>query len=267
MSDDTWITRRALLAAGAGSLGAVGVAGSVVARAQQVSFDRSQQVSVENTGRDVSLRIDWKEWFGGEVLDQQENATDTRGVLRFPNLLPGPDVNGTVAIGLSVEAEQGNSPPVRVQFRVREPPNSREENGRNEPEKKAGDTTDDTGELQEHIHIQAWYDTGVSVAGAPLYGVCDAEQNTIGPVGDTPYLSGTLAEVSVVGTADDVGMDTWRTLDANASNPADGGVCLGPNESLCLTLVWAFTGAGADVNRVQGDSVHPILEFRAEQCR
>jgi hypothetical protein len=173
-----------------------------------------------------------------------------------------PGDRGRLTVGLSSEADQGTPPSMEVLFRIREEPGTRRENGRNEPEQKAGDTTGDVGELQEYIELDVWYDTGIKVAGNPIYGFCDAENNA----GDSTFLSGSLAELSVVGERADLGNDTWRTLNANPSNPVDSGACLGPDEGLCLTIEWSFTADGGNVNRVQGDSVSPIIEFGAIQC-
>lgn len=305
MTDKRRISRRTLLAAGVGSLGFVTVGGNVVARAQKVSFNRSQQIpagmgnnpgngndpgngngngpgngngngpgssaanenaneaSAQGDDTGVYLQVDWKEWYNGEVVEAQDAATrrddDDPGVLTLPNIMPGD--RGRVTVGLSTATDGGTPPAMEILFRIREPPGTRLENGRNEPEEKAGDTTDDTGELQELIDLDVWYDTGVKVAGNPIYGFCDAEENP----GDTTFLSGSLAELSVVGDRASLDNDTWHTLEANASNPVDSGQCLQSDEGLCLTIEWTFT-SDENVNRVQGDSVSPVIEFGAIQC-
>lgn len=277
------ISRRSVLAAGTASLGFLTLGGSVVAQARRVSFNRSQQVPVESPGNGensgsengensgngngdaadgVFLRVDWKEWYNSEVVESQDAATGDHapGVLTLPDITPGD--RGRLAIGLSTETARGRPPSMAVSFRIREAPGSRRENGRNEPEQKAGDSTDDVGELQEYIDLDIWYDTGVQAAGNPVYGFCDAANN----LGDSAFLSGTLAELSVVGTRDELGAETWRTLDTAASNPVSSDRCLGPGEGLCLTIEWAFSTDAADLNLVQGDSVSPVIEFGAVQC-
>ena len=197
------------------------------------------------------------------MVEQEDAATrrddDAPGVLTLPNIMPGD--RGRMTVGLSTATDEGTPPAMEILFRIREPPGTRRENGRNEPEEKAGDTTEDTGELQELIDLDVWYDTGIKVAGNPIYGFCDAEENP----GDTTFLSGSLAELSVVGERDDLANDTWHTLEANASNPVDSGRCLQSDEGVCLTIEWSFT-SDDNVNRVQGDSVSPIIEFGAIQC-
>jgi len=257
---DGRLSRRALLAAGAGSLGVLGFGGTAWAQSQQVSFDQTRQIDAQTGPEqpDVDLLVDWKEWYNGETRETQETPTSrsdtSNALITLPDVKPGD--SGKAAIGLSVAAAQGNPPPMELEMRIRELPTSRQENGRNEPERKAGDTTDDVGELQEYLDVFVWYDTGIQIEDAPIYGACDAAFNS----GDTELADGSLADVSVT-SAD----GPWRTLDANPSNPADPSRCLRPNEALCLSFEWAVSG-DENVNVVQSDSVSFNIEFRARQC-
>jgi hypothetical protein len=271
MTDDRPWTRRALLAAGAVTLGGGALGGTAIASSDPVSFDQQQQVQVTTDGGDRSagdshLRVDWKEWYNGRPVERQDTPTqrgaDDRGVLAFPNILPGD--HGRVTIGLSTEASgEGTDPPaVEVLIRIREPPGTRRENGRNEPEEKAGDGSPDTGELQEFLQLEIWYDTGIQVTNTPVYGYCDAEEN----LGDSTFLSGSLAELSTVGTDQTLANETWRSLDTDASNPVGSGACLRPDEAMCLTVEWSIAGNVPNVNRIQGDSVSPVIEIAAVQC-
>jgi hypothetical protein len=246
-------TRRRILAAVAG--GALLSSGTAVAMGDGVSYNRHEQLPTQVDG--VELRVDWKEWYNGAVLERQDTPVDRSGaqpLIALPGVLPGD--SGRVAIGLSTAAEEGQSPPVEVRLRVREFPDEREENGRSEPERKANDTTPNVGELQEHLDVVVWYDSGITVNGSPIYGECDANLG----IGDTELASGTLVDVA---SPDALG--EWQVLDATPKNDPDQNPCLRPNENMCLGLQWTVPEEVSNV--IQGDSVSFAVDFAVRQCQ
>lgn len=251
MSGDDALTRRALLAAGAGAVGVLGGM-ATMAQARQVEFDHAQQVDSLQIESGSTLVVEWKEWYNGGVVATRDAGSGGPGQVKLPGISPGD--SGTLTFGLSTTSDDGSTPPpVEVRMRVRA--SDRAENGITEPEREAGDT-DAEGDLQEFVDVDLWYDTGVQLGGLPLYGNCDAEKNA----GDTTIATGTLGEVAT--TADDQG--GWELLDTDPGSP--GGTCLDPDEQICLTLDWAVDLDEPDVNRIQGDSVEFAVEFQARSC-
>jgi hypothetical protein len=246
MTRDDLISRRTLLAAGSGVLGFAGV--GTLAQARTVAFTQSRQIQMQTAGSGARLEVDWKEWYNGDVVGERTTPENAPGQVQIPDIKPGD--SGTLALGLSTAADEGEPPPAEIRMRVRAA-NPRE-NGRTEPERKAGDTTPNVGELQEFIDVDLWYDTGVRVGSVPLYGTCDAADNT----GDTPLAAGSLGEVA-----------GEYTLDAGASNPAETGPCLGPDESICVTLDWRMDTDEGNINVIQGDSVEFAIEFAPQECQ
>lgn len=247
------LTRRRIL----GVLGTTGIVtmGAAKAQSQPVSYNRRRSVNTQADG--VDLQVDWKEWYNGTVLKSQDTPTsrdeDSRPLIELAGVMPGD--SGRVAIGLSVTTERGRPPPMEIAMRVREYPSSRAENGRTEPEVKAGDDSPDLGELQDHLDVLLWYDTGIRIDDTPIYGACDASFG----VGDVELASGTLAEVAVT---DESG--TYRLLDATPGDGADQNPCLRPNEAMCLGFEWSIAPESSNV--IQGDSVSFAIEFGARQC-
>jgi hypothetical protein len=248
MTRDDLISRRTLLAAASGVLGFAGA--GTLAAARTVTFTQSRQIQLQQTTSetDARLEVDWKEWYNGDVVGERTTPDDAPGQVQIPDVKPGD--SGTLTLGLSTAADEGAPPPAEIRMRVLA--TERRENGRNDPERKAGDDTPNVGELQEFIDVDLWYDTGVRVAGVPLYGTCDAADNT----GDTTLATGSLDEVA-----------GEYTLDANASDPTGTDPCLGPGESICVTLDWQVDTDESNINVVQSDSVEFAVAFEPRECQ
>lgn len=247
MTRDDSVSRRTLLGAASGVLGFAGM--GTLAEARKVAFTQSRQIEMQATTSetDARLEVDWTEWYNGEVVGERTSPEDAPGQIQIPDVKPGD--SGRLTLGLSTTAEEGDPPAAAITMRVLA--TDRDENGRNEPERKAGDTTPNVGELQEFIDVELWYDTGIRMEGVPLYGTCDGEENA----GDTELASGSLGEVA-----------GEYTLDVDASNPLGLGSCLEPDESVCLTLDWQLDPDEGNVNVIQSDSVEFAIAFEPREC-
>jgi len=247
-TDGLGITRRKLLASGAGSLGLVGLAagGARALASDPVAYDRTTLVD----GEGVDLKVDWTEWYNGEpTTDTQNTPTDTNDqpVVTLENVLPGD--TGRLAFGLTLHPEtEASSAQLEMRLRAFD----ERENALTEPERQAGDDSPDEGELADYVRVFGWYDTGITAGATPIYGHCDGAFD--GAV-DEALLDGTLAAVT-----DEEGC----ALDANPSAPDD---CLDAGESLCVVLEWELPDdlAGGN-NAVQTDRVTFEIAFGAVKC-
>lgn len=237
-TDDLGISRRRLLSLGSGAIGFLALAGGA-SRVLAGSVTYTDVNVVE--GGSVNLQVEWTEQYNGQTLSDEEVPQ-----IQLFDVKPGD--SGRLAVKLTTIADEDDEQtvPVSVQSRIRELPNSRAENGRNEPELVAGDTTDSTGELQDELLFDIWDDNGVM--NEALIGHCDGS-------GDALISGGSFADV-----ASDYADGGWTTVTSPTGNPD----CLEPDESICLLYEWSIP---EDVgNIIQTDSVSFAIEYRVVQC-
>lgn len=249
------VTRRRLLSAGIATTGILGFTGGARAllRSEPVEHTRSTVVS----NNDLDLEVNWAEWYNDERIETQEFPTDNEGatpILTLADVLPGDQ--GRVHFGLTIEDGSGSadsSTAASVAMRLVPMADAFAENGRTEPELVGGDSTPETGELQDHVETRIWYDTGGALSGA-CNGAFDIGESLI-----TDDTEGSLA--SVIDALED-----WTDLDANPGQPDDD--CLEPEEELCIGLEWALPDDIETVadNTIQSDSVRFQIAFRVELC-
>ncbi|MEF8799474.1 MAG: hypothetical protein V5A56_00340 [Halolamina sp.] len=230
----------------------LGAAGASQALTQPVSYNRQNIVDGEGLG----LRVGWKEWYNGAVQENRaaggSGPADSSPVVTLSNLFPGD--SGRLAFGLTTHADTGSPPPARLQTRVRTLPISDTENGIIEPEAAAGDSSLNSGELQDSLELLLWYDTGASVGDAPLFGHCDGSFDASV---DTELSRGSFSAIAVPATS-----DAWVEVDPHPNESSD---CLRRDEALCLGVSWQLpTDAG---NHLQTDRLAFAIEFRAVQCQ
>lgn len=221
-------TRRRLLSTAAigTSLSAAGVGLS--------SSDAVAYQSSTTTGSDPSVRVNWRETYNGSVLESGDETVDGP-VLNIGNAQPGD--SGTLAFQVTPETSDGGA---NVRFSLALTGN--DENGRNEPERTAGDTTADRGELADALDVAAWYDTGSF--GVSGLGGCDGDRDTA----ETTLVDGSLVDADA----------------ALAEGVPLGGDCLDPDSTVCVGLSWSLPRSVG--NRIQGDSVETSLSFTVEPC-
>lgn len=245
----TKFTRRSVLA-GAAGLGAIGATGTGLGWFGHRPYTHYTYAQTVGDTNDAVLRVAWYETYNGRVVETQggtdsdANATlDPATDPQYVGEAPGPVIDlidvvpgdsGSLVIGLQAVEESA-----RVWFRPTVA--DTDENGINEPEAKAGDTSDSLGELQDHVSVRIWRDTGAFDSGI---GGCDGRF-----LGD-PELTSGATPLGEVGTTFEDGL---LLVD-----------CLRAGENYCLGLSWdlpADTG-----NEIQTDSVAFSLQFVGIPC-
>lgn len=221
-------TRRRLL-----STAAVGASASAtilaVGSSDAVAYESSTTVD-----DDPALRVDWRETYNGSVVDAGDESTEGPA-LSIGNATPGD--SGTLAFRVTPE---NGSEGVNASFALSLTAN--DENGRNEPERAAGDTTADRGELGDALEVAAWYDTGAF--GVSGLGGCDGDRDTA----ETLLVDGSLVDA-------DAALSEGVPL---------GDDCLAPDSSVCVGISWSLPRSVG--NRIQGDSIETSLSFTVESC-
>lgn len=221
-------TRRRLL-----STAAIGTSVSV-AGVGLTSSDAVAYQSSTTMGSEPSVRVNWRETYNGSVVEAGDETADGP-VLNIGNAQPGD--SGSLAFQVTPETSNGAA---NVRFSLSLDGNN--ENGRNEPERSAGDTTADRGELGDALVVAAWYDTGsFGVAGL---GGCDGDLDAA----ETVLVDGSLVDADAA-LADSVSL---------------GGECLEGNSAACVGISWSLPASVG--NRIQGDSVDVSLHFTVESC-
>jgi hypothetical protein len=267
VSDDVELSRRKALAAigSVGLVGFVGVAG--IPPSRTVEYNRLTYAQSEEPGLD--LRVDWAEYYNGHRLQQQDELADNADdepTVTLRNVLPGD--HGRLAFGLAAEPDsEVAAEAVVVEMRLRLFVD--DENGRMEPEARAGDSPDDPddqfdGELGEYIDVVTWYDTGLEVGETPIYGGCDGTYNSFGE-GRVDALSGSFR---------DAASGSWVTI-AGPDAP-EGCLNVQQEQALCLGFQWEAPGGAADGdsdhsdlndNVIQSDRLEFGIDFRVEGCQ
>ena len=264
MTHGSPLSRRQLLAA-IGGVGLLAAAPRVAgALREDPSFTRYTYAQSVDGG--PNLRVAWYERYNGTVLEESNrfdgrtpltnssesfnesadagafvdltgpDAVSTGPVLSIPNAHPGDE--GLLLIGLRAEDADARA---WLQVTAGE----FAENSLVEPERADGDTTADTGELQDYVDVELWYDTGrLGIGGCN--GLRDfTEEAAVG--------SGTLATVSA-------NLDTGVLLDFGIVEAA----CIPAGTQRCLGFRWSIDPAVTNV--IQSDSARLDIAFVVTEC-
>lgn len=231
------INRRRLLGTIAGS-GIAAFAGLGYATGDSVQYTMASSHSCQ----DYTLNAEWRETYtrdGQTTLLENTTASteentgteDTVGSapqnISLQNVLPGD--RGTIGFRLTGEkrdasADDTVTPTLSLNL------TGTAENGVTDPEREAGDEGS-PGELQEHINVKVWKDTG-------LLGLNQIGNNNMSlDPGEDVLAEGTLEEVD-------------NTLNGERL----GGIDVTNDESVSVTLRWEFAD-DRNVNVTQTDSV------------
>lgn len=265
------LTRRRILAA-VGSTGALylGVdrAGAALGldpvdmNQRTVNGTYARSTDWENS-EDAPPRIGlaWRETVNGAVTEQTDLTTDGEtggvGLVVDEAVMPGDTGSVTMRARLLEREDQATAnAELYLRFRL----SDTSENGIVEPERKAGDTTSDEGELDDIAQIRVWKDDG-------MFGGGDGEL--------------TWEDVPLVGDTEIT--DGWQNLDeVDGSDAFDGGyrlslggeTCLNPaNEpTVYVSFKWEIPEAlpssspEDDINVIQGDSATFQFSFDPRPC-
>ena len=145
------ISRRSVL----GSIGAIGAGSAIGGLGTQALFNDEESVSSTFTAGELNLKLDWRAVMNGEEISHQEtpvNVSDQGQVVADFNDLKQCD---ELCLVFSIHAE---SNPAWVWFGTDITDDSEGENGINDPESDAGDTTMNDGELDDFLQARAFYD-------------------------------------------------------------------------------------------------------------
>ncbi|WP_049985513.1 hypothetical protein [Halobellus rufus] len=255
------LTRRELLTGIGG--GAVAIGGFSTRRGSP-RFSQYTYAAPDDDTDDRRLRIAWYERYNGATVqnhagtsdgldatldpdsgpayvDEATHVTDVTGpVLSVGNVLPGDA--GTLVVGLEV-VDDGGAEPLDVWFRASV--TADDENGVNGPERAAGDTTPNDGELDEVALVEMWRD------GSPLgscNGVKEFDESLESPlIAPTPFAE---AFAPTADAGDDEGLLAFD--------------CLSPGSLRCVALRWEIPETAG--NRAQGDSLGFEFSFAGVAC-
>ncbi len=221
-------------------ISAVGAATIVPAAfaGRTVAYNNSTVVSASDKTTD--LVVEWADATlnGRSVLDRSGGEL----TMDATDVLPGDHGRVLFRVGVA-----DGSSPASISFGLRA---KYPENGRNDPERRAGDTSGDVGELQDHLETTVWYGEGA-------FGVRDlGATNGAHDIGERVLSSGTLTQVVTDLDASGTGGHDGRAL--------AGGRCLAPRRSVSLGLKWSVPkGTG---NAIQSDGVVLAFVFDASPC-
>ena len=254
------LTRRRLLAA-AGSVGALylGVdrAGAALGldpvTLNQHAVNGTYAASTEELFVNAPPRIalTWREIVNDQLqeetglVDDVAGETGGVGLIVDEAVVPGDSGSVTMRATLLEREEQATDDArLFLLFRLR----NTAENGINEPEANAGDTTPNDGELEDYTRITVWKDDGFVSGNGEL------ELGDIPVIGDTEIASGTLAEVAT-STAFE---DGYQIL-------VDGEGCLSPGDEVYVSFRWSIPEHVGNV--IQGDSATFQVGFDPRPCQ
>lgn len=248
----------------AGIGGGTLAAGGLALGQRTPRFARYTYAASADDTNDGLLRVAWYETYNGAFQENQGPTTDSMDatldpqtppayvreasyvtavsgpVITVGNVLPGD--SGALVVGLEVVDDDG-ADALDVWFHGRITENA--ENDVKGPERTAGDTTPDTGELATSASLEVWRD------GSPL-GTCNGrkefdEQLESPLVGRTSFAEA-FAETSPAGGAEGI-----LALS-----------CLDPGTLRCLSLAWDLPIAAGNV--VQSDSLGFEFAFAVAPC-
>lgn len=228
--------RRYLLSA----LGATGVASATgfvgLAAGTKDAVELTSATTWEN-----GLEFAWRETYNGNVVEQTSNVRMKPGeaVISLQDVLPGDAGTFTFRIRNTKEDASVN-PHLSLDL------TGAEERGRNEPERKAGDSSGTRGELQQFLDVKLWID------GGAFDFLQFGGQNATMDVGETLVTSDASARGSLADVAGAVNEVPLK--------------CLATDERVTVSFSWSFNTSAGDVNVTQTDAVDFDFVITPELC-
>ena len=258
------LTRRELLTGiGGGTLAVGGLVAIGDSTRSSRRFSQYTYAAPDDDTNDQRLSVAWYERYNGAFVENHADTdddldttldpdggpgyaeeatfvTDVSGpVVSVGNVLPGD--TGVLVVGLEVADDPAESLGVWLRASITED----RENGINEPERVAGDTTPDDGELDEVAVVEVWRD------GSP-FGSCNGRKEFDETL-ESPLVGPAPFAEAFDPTTDVGGSDGLLAFD-----------CLDPGTLRCVALRWEVPdGTG---NRAQGDSLGFDFSFAGGPC-
>jgi hypothetical protein len=232
------MNRRRVLAA-IGGTGVAAFAGLGLATDDAVRYTMASSHSCD----DYTLDAEWRETYtrDGEttLLEYSESPDGTESgdppVIHLSNIMPGDW--GTVGFELTADRTNNNAD-TEVTPTLGLDLTGTAENGINDPEGEAGDTTEDTGELQEYLQIKIYNDGGI--LGVDSLGADNLDQD---------ITEDTIEQGMITDVADDLNERGLGTIDTSDNT-----------SSVSVTLRWEFPD-DSNINVTQTDSVTFTLDI------
>ncbi len=238
--------RRRILAA----LGASGILGvGALGLGTKGPIGYTEAATIEDCGN-FSLDVEWRETYdGGEgtvLIDDSRDGFEGQPSINLGDIKP--DDSGTFCFQIELSVPDGSdfSGTVNPELSFDKPEDWKAENGINEPEETAGDTTpgDNAGELQNFIDVTLWKDEGLG--GIDIMGAANCEKES----GESTIEGGEgwLADV-----VNDVSEESLGEL--------------GDGDTLSVGFTWEFQKVGKNgkpANIAQTDSVTFAFDIYAE---
>lgn len=235
------ISRRDVLA-GIGVTGLAGATGLGVGTGDAVVYTASAQT--ESNG--FTLDVDWRETYNGQVLEDTRSTEWTADgpAISLGNVHPGDSGTFSVRIGVANAEDAAVAPQFSFDL------TATSENGINEPEQKAEDSSADDGELEDVVQAKVWRDDGLFAELDPLGG-----DNAVRDPGEALLPEGTQGTLKAVASA------------FQEEGPVSFG-CIEGDETITVSFGWEFPAEfdDDDANIAQGDGVSFDLVVYAEQC-
>jgi len=230
------LTRRRVLT-GVGAAGVAAFAGLGAATRDSVRYTYASTHECD----DATLTAEWRETYtrnGTTTLLENttadadagentgtENTADEPAIINLQNVLP--EDRGTISVRITAESFDGvNSVTPTLDLVLDEAA----ENELIDPEGEAGDSSENTGELQEFLDVKLWKDEGL--LGVDALGADNIEND----IGEPTIAEGTLQEVT-----DTVDGESLGTINN------EGG-------DVSIAFRWGFTDE-SNINITQTDSV------------
>jgi len=204
----------------------------------------------EFTDAPPRIALSWREVVNGQVReDTTDSVAETGGVGLIVDeaVMPGDSGAVTMRAELLERDTETQNAELYLVYRLTETA----ENGINDPEREAGDTSPDDGELDDYAEISVWIDDGL------LGG--NGELEALPIIGDDPVASGTLAEVA---TSELTGNPAENTGGYQLS--AGGETCLPPGSEVYVSFEWRIPESVGNI--IQGDSATFQLAFDPRPC-
>lgn len=202
------------------------------------------------------IALSWREIVNDEIQEETGLTTDTEGETGDVGLIvdeavvPGDSGSVTMRAELLERDQPTSDASLYLLFRLSETA----ENGINEPEWDAGDTTPNDGELEDYTQIRVWVDEGFLTGNGEL--------EPLPIIGDQTVAEGTLSEISQSPGDGGIGGNA-RDNEGGYKIEIDDG-CFAPGDEVYVSFEWEIPESTGNI--IQGDSATFQVVFDPRPC-